>query len=258
MDDTTRFSLPLPVILSLYWLTSVLIHLIFTDPNPNPPPTAPSDPRAKDPRQDGNNLNPGCTARVPEPLLVRFFTSSEIILLGRLTLFTLPAIYLTLSAYFYYHPNNILSCTTNPLTPPTLSLVGILISLICCPLRLLCFSYLGSSFSFSLRPPRGGKLVTTGPYRYVRHPSYTTGYLGMLGFYLAFFTPGTVIARCLLDDYRGWVGFVVGPGILLGMGVGAEMFRERIKGEERLLESVFGDEWRKYKQRTWVVIPWVC
>ena len=268
MGDATLFSLPLPVTLSLYWLATILAHLTLTDPNPTPRPASLStDSHAKGPngppalRQDDNNPNSSGTAQVSEPVLARLISSRKLILMTRLVFVTIPAVYLTLAVYFYHHLDNhttLLSCPADPLILPILPLIGISLSLICFPLRLLCFSYLGSSFSFSLRPPQGGKLVTTGPYRYVRHPSYTTGYLGMLGFNLAFFAPGTVIAKCLLNDYQGWLGSIVAAWLVLGMGIAIEGFRERIKGEERLLEGIFGDEWRKYKQRTWALVPWVC
>ena len=274
MGDATHFSLslplPVPVTLSLYWLVTILAHLALTDPNPSTPPRPASlstDSRANGPNgppalhQDDNNPNHSGTAQVSEHVLVRLISSRKSILVTKLVFVTLPTVYFTLAVYFYHHPDNhttLLSCPANPLILPILALIGISLSLVCFPLRLLCFSYLGSSFSFSLRPPRGGKLVTTGPYRYVRHPSYTTAYLGMLGLAMAFFAPGTVVAKCLLNDYQGWLGSIVATWLVLRMGIAIEWIRERVKKEDRLLEGIFGDEWRRYKQRTWALVPWVC
>jgi protein-S-isoprenylcysteine O-methyltransferase Ste14 len=45
------------------------------------------------------------------------------------------------------------------------------------------------NFNIRPEPKPGGQLVTSGPYRYVRHPMYLAVLLGMLGFCAGYATP---------------------------------------------------------------------
>jgi len=76
----------------------------------------------------------------------------------------------------------------------------------------------------------GHKLVTTGVYKYMRHPAYT-------GFF--FWTLG--------------VQMVLGNPICFGVFFKAlsSFFEERIKYEEETLVKFFGPEYSKYKSMTW-------
>jgi protein-S-isoprenylcysteine O-methyltransferase Ste14 len=77
-------------------------------------------------------------------------------------------------------------------------------------------------------------LVTTGFYRYVRHPSYLGVLLAVLGLFLVF--------RC-------WVGFVA---VLLLVPLGIPGIRK----EEKMLLDEFGEEYAAYQRRTWM-LPFV-
>jgi protein-S-isoprenylcysteine O-methyltransferase Ste14 len=77
-------------------------------------------------------------------------------------------------------------------------------------------------------------LVTTGFYRYIRHPSYLGAILALLGWFLVF--------RC-------WIGF--GVGLLLIPQAITE-----IRKEEKMLAEEFGEEYAVYKRRTWM-LPFV-
>ena len=80
------------------------------------------------------------------------------------------------------------------------------------------------------------QLVRGGPYRWLRHPSYTGGFLTAIGLPLALGTP---------------VGFVV----TLGACLIAYVYRIRI--EEAALISKFGASYQEYSRRTWRLIPGV-
>jgi protein-S-isoprenylcysteine O-methyltransferase Ste14 len=77
----------------------------------------------------------------------------------------------------------------------------------------------------------GHELVTDGPYRFVRHPSY----LGMI--------------------LAGWaLVFRSGVG-LAATAVGLLVLGRRIEDEEALLASQFGPAWTDYCRRTWRLLP---
>lgn len=78
------------------------------------------------------------------------------------------------------------------------------------------------------------RLVTNGMYRYIRNPQYLGMTLLLFGYALSLGGP-----IC---------GFITAIGLLWIM-------RSRIKVEEELLLSTFGDEYREYMKRTWRLVP---
>lgn len=63
-------------------------------------------------------------------------------------------------------------------------------------LRQRCFQELGTLFTFEVTILPDHKLVTTGPYSYVRHPSYTGIYMTLLGPSVMALAPGSWIREC--------------------------------------------------------------
>lgn len=80
------------------------------------------------------------------------------------------------------------------------------------------------------------RLVTTGPYRWLRNPSYTGVVITVLGQGLTF---------------GNWVALLV----LVGGVTGALAWR--IAVETRALRGHFGAEYEAYAKRSWALIPWV-
>jgi protein-S-isoprenylcysteine O-methyltransferase Ste14 len=102
-------------------------------------------------------------------------------------------------------------------------------------LRLAPVFVLGRRFSGLVAIQPEHRLVTSGLYGIIRHPSYLGLFVLMLGWGLAFRSGvGVVIA-------------VLSLGVLLG----------RIQAEERLLSETFGVEYDAYRARTSRLIPYV-
>jgi protein-S-isoprenylcysteine O-methyltransferase Ste14 len=102
-------------------------------------------------------------------------------------------------------------------------------------LRLWPVFILGNRFSGLVAIQSGHRLVTTGVYRFIRHPSYLGLLLTALGWALAF---------------RSGVG-------LLLFALLVPPLLARIHAEERLLATQFGDEYRVYRKRTSRLLPGV-
>jgi protein-S-isoprenylcysteine O-methyltransferase Ste14 len=102
-------------------------------------------------------------------------------------------------------------------------------------LRLWPVFVLGRRFSGLVAIQQGHRLVTTGIYGIIRHPSYLGLMIGTLGWVLAFRS----VAGVLLTALMLW------PLIA------------RIRAEEALLGAEFGEEYAAYRARTARLIPGV-
>ena len=102
-------------------------------------------------------------------------------------------------------------------------------------IRLITLFALGNRFSALVAVQPAHRLKTDGVYRFVRHPSYLGALLAMAGWTLVFRSgPGLLLALLMI------------PFVLV-----------RIQDEERFLASEFGDEYERYRRRTWRLLPLV-
>lgn len=110
-----------------------------------------------------------------------------------------------------------------------------LFAMICgSPLRNWALLSLGKFFSRVVQIESEHRIITNGPYHWLRHPAYT----GML---LA--NTGVVVAL------GTWLGALIAFVLLLA----ATLYRIRI--EENLLSEAFGDEYHRYMTQTWRLFP---
>lgn len=114
--------------------------------------------------------------------------------------------------------------------------VGIVIFAIGIVLRWYSIIHLGRFFTVNVAIAADHQLIDTGPYRFVRHPSYTGALLAFVGF-------GLVM--------RNWASLLA---ISLPIGLA---FLYRITVEEQALTQALGDRYRAYIQRTKRLIPFV-
>jgi len=113
--------------------------------------------------------------------------------------------------------------------------IGVVLGAIGGTLRILPVFVLGRRFSGLVAIQKGHRLVTTGVYATIRHPSYVGLLMTVAGWALVFRSgAGLNIAALFVP-------------IILG----------RISAEGRLLASQFGAEYEAYRARTWRLIPGV-
>jgi protein-S-isoprenylcysteine O-methyltransferase Ste14 len=103
-------------------------------------------------------------------------------------------------------------------------------------LRLWSFRTLGHYFTFTVQTSPDQQVVTTGPYRFVRHPAYTA-------LLLAVAAVGLLIGN--------WLSLVV----LVSAVTGALVYR--ITVEERALERDIGPAYREYAATHKRLVPFV-
>jgi protein-S-isoprenylcysteine O-methyltransferase Ste14 len=115
-------------------------------------------------------------------------------------------------------------------------LVGICFMLMGVTLRWYSAAVLGKYFTFNVAIRSGQTLIEVGPYRYVRHPSYSGALLSLLGFGLAL---------------GNWAGLAAALSCL------GFAYSYRIPIEEQALSSALGDAYQQYKNRTWRLVPFL-
>jgi protein-S-isoprenylcysteine O-methyltransferase Ste14 len=120
------------------------------------------------------------------------------------------------------------------LLPASLQYLGLLLIPAGIVVRSWAILKLGRFFSRVVEIETTHRLITSGPYRWLRHPAYTGMLMINLGFGLALGT---------------W------PGALLMLVLPSIATLYRIQVEEKILLQAFGDEYRSYMQHTWRLFP---
>jgi protein-S-isoprenylcysteine O-methyltransferase len=103
-------------------------------------------------------------------------------------------------------------------------------------IRMYAILYLGKFFTTNVAIASDHKLVDTGPFRYVRHPSYTGVLLLFLSFGLSFGN----IASLLIMVVPIYAAFLW-----------------RIHVEEQALLGAFGEQYKEYMKKTKRLVPWI-
>jgi len=134
-----------------------------------------------------------------------------------------------------------LACSISYLLPaagmgaaPTLRFLGTAVFAAGLAIRWYSIIHLGRFFTVNVAIATNHRLIDTGPYRFVRHPSYTGALMAFLG-----------LALCLAN----WASLVVMvvPVFLV--------FLRRMHVEEGALLQALGDQYRGYMNRTKRLIP---
>jgi protein-S-isoprenylcysteine O-methyltransferase Ste14 len=122
------------------------------------------------------------------------------------------------------------------LLPDWLFYPGIALIILGVILRQWSIALLGGFFSEQVSVQEGQTIIRKGPYRYVRHPSYTGAIMIFTGIGLAILSGGAlfvlVLMSCIVYGYR-------------------------IHVEEKALLSKFGDEYEAYRKETKMLVPFV-
>jgi len=103
-------------------------------------------------------------------------------------------------------------------------------------LSYLAINHLGKQWRIKAAVTDQHQLVTSGPYRFLRHPIYASMF-------------GMLLSNAFVN--AGWVSTLIAIALFI---VGTEI---RIRAEEGLLRSKFGDEFEAYRKSVAAYIPFV-
>jgi protein-S-isoprenylcysteine O-methyltransferase Ste14 len=113
--------------------------------------------------------------------------------------------------------------------------LGIALMLAGLALRWYSIRVLGKSFTYTVATRQGQAVVEAGPYRWIRHPSYTGALVTLLGVFMCMTNPLSFLG--ILPPLAGYA--------------------YRIRVEEQALVRNLGDPYRTYMQRTKRLIPFL-
>jgi protein-S-isoprenylcysteine O-methyltransferase Ste14 len=118
--------------------------------------------------------------------------------------------------------------------PLFIQIIGTFLAVLCVPLILWVFRSIGNNISETLLTKRDHDLVTRGPYRWVRHPLYSSTLFLLFSISIIF---------------GDWIIFIY---TISGMIVFRYLV---IPAEEDKLIAAFGEEYEKYQSRTGALLP---
>lgn len=119
---------------------------------------------------------------------------------------------------------------------------GVVMVVIGSYIRVRCFQELGQLFTFDLTMYPEHKLVTSGPYSYVRHPAYTGSFFVIAGITFSQLTPGSLV-ECFLGPV--WSTFVWATWWVWSVAV----IKSRVLAEDQELQKHLSSEWNAYAAR---------
>jgi len=117
--------------------------------------------------------------------------------------------------------------------PEWIRWLATLVAVAVIPIIYWIFVSLGTNISPTQATRQNHQLVTHGPYRWVRHPLYTVGF---------------IFAICLTVITSLW-------WLAIGMGLPLILLLLRTSKEEARLIEAFGDDYRDYMKRTGRLLP---
>jgi len=115
-------------------------------------------------------------------------------------------------------------------------------------IRYQCFQTLGKLFTFELSLHSDQKLITTGPYAVVRHPSYIAAIMSLTGAVFSKTIDGSLLQECgALYPEVGKI--LVSCWMIATVFISCGVIFRRIPEEEAVLKKKFGKEWDEWEHR---------
>ncbi|KAJ3477854.1 hypothetical protein NLI96_g10177 [Meripilus lineatus] len=144
----------------------------------------------------------------------------------------------------------------NNLQITTPFLVGWALVWVAVDLRKRCYRELGPFFTINMQTKSDQRLVTTGPYSIVRHPSYTAAEILYVGAFLANFCQGSLWTTYVRDS--AWSAPMIAVWAMLYGIVPLGFFLRRMPIEDAMLREAWPHAWATWSIQTpYKMIPFV-
>jgi len=119
------------------------------------------------------------------------------------------------------------------MVPELLRWFGLFITIVSIPIIIWVHQTLGKAYSYALETKSEQSLITTGPFRRLRHPLYSAHNLFNLGMiFLTLNIPLTIFAI-----------------------IGVPLTYVRMRDEERMMFEMFGEDYKEYMKQTGRIFP---
>ncbi|KAL0480350.1 hypothetical protein AKO1_007150 [Acrasis kona] len=135
----------------------------------------------------------------------------------------------------------------------SIQLIGFVLVMVGSLTRLWCFHTLGSFFTFDVAILPQHKLIRSGPYAYVRHPSYTAILFMVTGSFML--CRNEWIFCFLPSSSKDIIGHWMNP--MLNISFVAAFIIKRVSLEEKLMSEYFKDEFKDYESKTYKYLPFI-
>ena len=115
--------------------------------------------------------------------------------------------------------------------------------------RLRSYKALGSLFTFDLCVKPEHRLVTSGPYSFVRHPAYLGSLCLMAGLTFVGLTRGSWIIECAVGSYQNGAMIATQCAWISWWVYTAGVGYTRAIAEDEQMKNRFGEEWERYAMK---------
>ncbi|VDB94043.1 unnamed protein product [Peniophora sp. CBMAI 1063] len=209
--------------------------IAYTSPNPAPPPE----------RQTSyQKLGPALGAAFMQPNYSRLRAVMQKIFVSGL---------MVLEVAFASDVSSIrqlLPAATGPAHQPSYISPGFVLGVLCtlsgALVRIWSYHVMGAHFTFQLSLLKDHKLITTGPYAYVRHPSYTALFMTVVGIFICELSGGSWFMEAHVFDTL--LGKVIALCAACCIVILVSVVSRSTK-EDKLLSESFGKEWTEWEKR---------
>ncbi|KIJ44724.1 hypothetical protein M422DRAFT_228117 [Sphaerobolus stellatus SS14] len=142
-----------------------------------------------------------------------------------------------------------------PLLLPPSFIIGVAGIVLGSAIRILCFRTLDRFFTFQITIRQNHRLIDSGPYGVVRHPSYVGGAFAILGTTILSVGPRSYPWACGLATSSALVTFTLWLWIIFLVYWTYSLLR-RAPIEDEELRTTFGKEWEEYAKKVpYLFIP---
>ncbi|TFK58140.1 hypothetical protein BDN72DRAFT_782467, partial [Pluteus cervinus] len=120
-----------------------------------------------------------------------------------------------------------------------------------------CYWILGRHFTPELSIHQDHKLVTIGPYAYVRHPSYAAAVFAGVGASMYHLSSDSLVGHMIRrwlpltfgTDWVVWTSWIFFTSVMV-LGL-----RPKMQREDKMLREAFGDAWERWEKEVpyWII-----